>query len=107
MGGTFNAGAYAKEGQFDPAFDATPVYRTQTHEDYRRQSRRAAEIAAAQASADDESNFWGRFVIVSGILVLGISLGTLIAGFTRTPKGGLTRGDGSRRNGARNDWTKG
>lgn len=106
MAGTFNAGAYTDSGQTDAAFDARPVYKTQTHEDYRRASRRAAELAAAQAEVEDD-NFWGRFIIVSGIIVLGVTVGTLVIGMANTPRGGLTRGDGSRRDGARNEWTKG
>jgi len=106
MAGTFNAGAYTDSAHSDTAFDARPVYKTQSHEDYRRASRRAAELAAAQAEVE-EDNFWGRFIIVSGIIVLGVSVGTLLIGMANTPRGGLTRGDGSRRDGARNEWTKG
>lgn len=107
MAGTFNASAYTARGQWDPVFDASKVYRTQTHEDARRENRRAAALAEAQAEVEDDSNFWGRFIIVTGIIVLGVSLASLIAGMGKTPKGGLTRGDGSRRDGARNEWTKG
>ncbi|KIW91405.1 uncharacterized protein Z519_08301 [Cladophialophora bantiana CBS 173.52] len=102
--GTFNAGAYSEGG---PAFDARPTFRTQTHEDYRRASRRAAELAAAQAAVE-EDNFWARFIVVSGIIVLGVSVGTIVIHMANTPRGGgLIRGDGSRRDGARNEWTKG
>ncbi|KAH0843235.1 DnaJ domain protein [Fonsecaea pedrosoi] len=102
--GTFNAGAFS-DGR--PAFDARPTFKTQTHEDYRRANRRAAELAAAQASVE-EDNFWARFIVVSGIIVLGVSVGTLILRMANTPRGGgLVRGDGSRRDGARNEWTKG
>ncbi|KIX05082.1 uncharacterized protein Z518_05954 [Rhinocladiella mackenziei CBS 650.93] len=107
MAGTFNTGAYTEEGKFDPAFDPRSTYKTQTHEDYRRASRRAGELAAAQAEMEMDDNFWGRFVLVSVILVLSLSLGSLIVSVANTPRGGLTRGDGSRRDAARNDWTKG
>ncbi|OAP54291.1 hypothetical protein AYL99_11392 [Fonsecaea erecta] len=104
--GTFNAGAFS-EGGGGPAFDTRPTYKTQTHEDYRRANRRAAELAAAQAAAE-EDNFWARFIVVSGIIVLGVSVGTLVLHMANKPRGGgLIRGDGSRRDGARNEWTKG
>ncbi|KIW31377.1 uncharacterized protein PV07_03030 [Cladophialophora immunda] len=104
MAGTFNAGAFSEGG---PAFDTRSTFKTQTHEDYRRANRRAAELAAAQAAVE-EDNFWARFIVVSGIIVLGVSVGTLIIHMANTPRGGgLIRGDGSRRDGARNEWTKG
>jgi hypothetical protein len=106
MGGTFNAGAYTEDGRFDPAFDPQSTFKTQTHEDYRRANRRAAEMAAAQAFVE-EDNFWGRFVVVSAIIVLGVSVGTIVVSMANTPRGGLTRADGSRRDGPRNEWTKG
>jgi len=106
MAGTFNAGAYTEDGQWDPAFDYQSTYKTQTHEDYRRKNRRAAALAAAQAEVE-EDNFWGRFIIVSAVIVLSVTVGTLIFGAANTPRGGLTRADGSRRDGARNEWTKG
>ncbi|KIX95259.1 uncharacterized protein Z520_09176 [Fonsecaea multimorphosa CBS 102226] len=103
--GTFNAGAFSEGG--GPAFDTRPTLKTQTHEDYRRANRRAAELAAAQAAVE-EDNFWARFIVVSGIIVLGVSVGTLIIHMANKPRGGgLIRGDGSRRDGARNEWTKG
>ncbi|EXJ86155.1 hypothetical protein A1O1_06525 [Capronia coronata CBS 617.96] len=104
--GTFNASAFADEGKWDPDFDARSTYKTQTLEDYRRASRRAAELAAAQAEIEAD-NFWGRFLAVTSVIVLGVSLGTVIVGMANTPRGGLTRGDGSRRGGPRNEWTKG
>jgi hypothetical protein len=104
--GTFNAGAYTEEGRYDPEFDPRSTYKTQTLEDYRRANRRAAEMAAAQAAVEQD-DFWARFVVVSTIIVLSISLGSLIVARANGPKGGLTRSDGSRRDGGRNEWTKG
>lgn len=106
MAGTFNARAYTEEGQWDPAFDSRSTYKTQTHEDYRRNNRRMAALAAAQTDLE-EDNFWARFIIVSAIIVLSVTVGTLIVGRANPPRGGLTRGDGSRRDGSRNEWTKG
>ncbi|KAK4944257.1 hypothetical protein LTR10_016370 [Elasticomyces elasticus] len=106
MGGTFNTGAYTEDGRFDPAFDPQSTYKTQTHEDYRRANRRAAELAAAEASVEAD-NFWGRFIVVSAIIILGVSVGTIVVSMANSPRGGLTRADGSRRDGPRNDWTKG
>lgn len=98
MAGTFNAGAYTDPGYHDPMFNTSSVYKTQTHEDYRRANRRAAEVAAAQALAEDEGNFWTRFIVVSGILVLSVTFASFIAAKSMpTGKGGLTRADGSRR----------
>lgn len=105
-GGTFNPHAYSD----DPAapFDSRPTLRTQTHQDYRRNTRRQAELAAAQEEIADD-NFWGRFVAVTGIIVVTVSLGTMIIKVASPPPGGgLTRADGSRRDGTmRNEWTKG
>lgn len=98
--GTFNAGAYAEPGHWDPAFNPQPIYKTQTVEDHKRQSRRAAEMAAAHEYAEEEGNFWARFVIVTGVVFLGVSLGTLVvSSINSKPRnvGGLTRGDGSLR----------
>jgi curved DNA-binding protein CbpA len=104
-GGTFDAGAFSDDP--NRAFDSRPTYKTQTHEDYRRMNRRQAELAAAQAVVE-EDNFWARFVIVSGIIALSVGAGTLILKMASTPRGGgLTRADGSRRDSARNEWTKG
>jgi len=105
--GTFNAAAFTPEGRYDPHFDASRVFRTQTHEDMRRANRRAAELAAAQQEIEDRDNFWARFVIVTFVMIFGVTVGSLIVGRANTPKGGLTRADGSRRDGARNEWTKG
>ncbi|KAJ9602042.1 hypothetical protein H2200_013402 [Cladophialophora chaetospira] len=104
-GGMFNAGAFS-DGS-NTAFESHPIYKTQTHEDYRRMNRRQAELAAAQAAVE-EDNFWARFIIVSGIIGLSVGAGTLILKMASTPRGGgLTRADGSRRDGAKNEWTKG
>jgi len=99
MAGTFNPGAYTEAG-YDPAFDSASVYKTQTHEDYRRANRRAAEAAQMQAMAEDEGNFWSRFIVVSGILVLSVTFASFIAAKSMpTSKGGLVRADGTRRDG--------
>ena len=106
-GGTFNAGAFSDDP--NAAFDSRPTYKTQTHEDYRRanRNRRQAEFAAAEAAVEDD-NFWARFIIVSGIIALGVGIGTVVARMASLPTGGgLTRGDGSRRTGVKNEWTKG
>ncbi|KEF52671.1 uncharacterized protein A1O9_11088 [Exophiala aquamarina CBS 119918] len=98
--GTFNAGAYTDPGHYDSAFNSSAVYKTQTHEDYRRTNRRAAEAAAMQAMAEDEGNFWTRFIVVGGILVLSVTFASFIAA-TSMPsgRGGLVKADGSRRDG--------
>ncbi|EXJ59012.1 hypothetical protein A1O7_06443 [Cladophialophora yegresii CBS 114405] len=104
-GGTFDAGAFSDDP--NAAFDSRPTFKTQTHEDYRRMSRRQAELAAAQAAVE-EDNFWARFVVVSGIIALSVGIGTLVLKMASTPRGGgLTRADGSRRDSAKNEWTKG
>lgn len=71
-------------------------------------NRRAAELAAAQAEVRDD-NFWGRFVAVSGVIIFGVTMGSVAISRANTaPRGGLTRADGSRRDSAtRNEWTKG
>jgi hypothetical protein len=33
-------------------------------------------------------------------------VGTIVVSMANAPRGGLTRADGSRRDGPRNDWTK-
>ncbi|KAK5044968.1 hypothetical protein LTR84_010340 [Exophiala bonariae] len=103
MAGTFNASSYTDPGYHDPAFNASAVFKTQTHEDYRRANRRAAEVAAVQALAEDEGNFWTRFIVVSGILVLTVTFASFIASKSvpRSGKGGLLKADGSRRDGVK------
>ncbi|ETI22019.1 hypothetical protein G647_06089 [Cladophialophora carrionii CBS 160.54] len=104
-GGTFDAGAFSDDP--NATFDSRPTFKTQTHEDYRRMNRRQAELAAAQVAVE-EDNFWARFTIVSGIIALSVGVGTLILKMASTPRGGgLTRADGSRRDSAKNEWTKG
>ncbi|KAJ9646118.1 hypothetical protein H2204_000780 [Knufia peltigerae] len=105
--GTFNSAAFTDadaRGGF--AFDPESTFKTQTHEDYRRANRRAAEVEAARAAAAEENDFWGRFIIVAGVITLSVSVGTIVVSMANTPRGGLTRADGSRRDGPRNDWTK-
>jgi hypothetical protein len=63
-------------------------------------------MAAAAAQLEDDSNFWARFFVVTGVVLGAITIGT-IAGSIGSPKGGMTRGDGSRRDGPSNEWTKG
>jgi curved DNA-binding protein CbpA len=101
--GTFDANQYSNQGV---DFDPSSTFKTQSHEDTRRQSRRAAEMAAAAAQMEDDSNFWARFFVVTGVVLGAITIGT-IAGGMGSPKGGMTRRDGSRRDGPSNDWTKG
>lgn len=93
-GGQFDARAFMDRS--DP-FNSDPVLRTQKTEDMRRRDRRAAEMAAAQAYADEEGNFWVRFVLVSGLLGFVVAVGTAVNRINNTPRGGMTKGDGSRR----------
>jgi len=102
-GGTANASAF---NEFAPDFDPTPTFKTQTHEDARRQTRRAAAIAAAAAHAEDDGDFWVRFAVVTGVVLVGITVASML-GSMGAPKGGLVRGDGSRRTEGKNEWTKG
>ncbi|KAJ9653255.1 hypothetical protein H2198_007558 [Neophaeococcomyces mojaviensis] len=95
--GQFDASQYASAGQWDPIFNPTPVYKTQSAEDTRRQHRRAAEMAAAQAFAAEEGQFWAKFAVVSAIVTVGVVIGTMVHRMSATPRGGLTKGDGSRR----------
>lgn len=93
-------------------FDPRPIHRTQTHEDIRRQSRRQAAMAAAQKEMEDDAGFWVRFMMVTGLLIAGVSVAGIflgLGGSTSVRKGGLTRADGSRRDGAGtgNDWARG
>ncbi|KIW18625.1 hypothetical protein PV08_02914 [Exophiala spinifera] len=106
--GTFNSAAFtdADAAGTGFAFDPQSTFKTQTHEDYRRANRRAAEVEAARAAAAEENDFWGRFIVVAGVIVLGVSVGTIVISMANTPRGGLTRADGSRRDGPRNEWTK-
>ena len=102
-GDAFNARVYASN--FDPAFDPSPVLKTQTQEDTRRHSRRAAAMAAMRAEMEDDDNFWTRFAVVTGVILSAVSVGTIASGMGQ-PKGGMTRGDGSRRGGPKNTWAK-
>lgn len=106
--GGFDASRYTDPGQFDPEFDASKVFRTQTQEDARRHNRRNAEMAKIQEALEaDDGAYWARFFVITGILSVGVIAGTLASGAGRT-KGGLVRGDGSRRDSSsRNDWAKG
>lgn len=96
--GSFDASQYASPGRWDPTFNPTPVYKTQTAEDLRRNSRRAAEEAAArEAYMAEQGDFWVRFILVSGVVAFGVGVGTLVNRINASPKGGLVRADGSRR----------
>lgn len=95
--GQFDPSQYAAPGSWDPTFNPTPVYRTQTAEDARRNTRRAAEVAAAQAFAEEDSQFWAKFVVVSGIVGVGVMIGGMIHRMGAMPRGGMTRADGTRR----------
>lgn len=60
-----------------------------------------------EALEADDGAYWARFFVITGILSVGVIAGTLASGAGRT-KGGLVRGDGSRRDSSsRNDWAKG
>ncbi|ERF74636.1 hypothetical protein EPUS_00766 [Endocarpon pusillum Z07020] len=72
-----------------PNFNPHPVHSTQTHEDVRRQSRREAAMAAAQREMEDDAGFWVRFVIVTGLLIGGVSVAGVFLGV-----GGFVRGEG-------------
>lgn len=104
--GTFNAGAFTERGRVDPAFDAGSVYRTQTHEDTRRQTRRQAAMEQAIKDFEDEGDFWARFFIVTTIVVLGVTVAGLVATRHGSTKGGLVRGDGSRRDSPKKENSK-
>lgn len=106
--GQFDASRYTDPGQYDPEFDASKVFRTQTQEDARRQNRRNAEMAKIQEALEaDHGAFWGRFFIITGILSIGVIAGGLASGAGKS-RGSLVRGDGSRRDSnSRNDWAKG
>ena len=95
--GQFDASQFAEAGRWDPTFNPTPVYRTQSVEDRRRHARRAAEMAAAQQYADEESNFWARFIVVSAVVAFGVGVGTIVNRMSASPRGGLLRADGSKR----------
>lgn len=88
-------------------FDSRPVYRTQTHEDRKRNARRAAAIAAAQAAAEEDGDFWARFVIVSCVLLASVTIGSLFVSDTSANKraGGMVRADGTRREKKNRDGT--
>ncbi len=70
-------------------------------------------MAAAQKEMEEDSGFWVRFVIVTGLLVAGVSVAGVFVGMGNSSmrKGGLVRGDGSRRdregNGPGNEWARG
>ncbi|KAF7512428.1 hypothetical protein GJ744_001363 [Endocarpon pusillum] len=65
----------------NPNFNPHPVHSTQTHEDVRRQSRREAAMAAAQKEMEDDAGFWVRFVIVTGLLIGGVSVAGVFLGW--------------------------
>ena len=92
--GSFDARQY---GGWDPTFNATPVYKTQTVEDQRRAQRRSAEMAAAQAAMADDGAFWGRFFMVTGVVGLAVVIGGVMGSASTPPKGGIVRADGTRR----------
>lgn len=90
-------------------FNAQPIHRTQTHEDTRRQTRREAAMAEAQKQMEEDEGFWVRFVVVTGCLVAGVSVAGLLLGVGNSSmrKGGMVRGDGSRRDKDANEWARG
>ena len=95
--GQFDASQFADAGRWDPTFNPTPVYRTQSAEDQRRQRRRQAEMAAAQQHAEEQSNFWARFIMVSSVVAFGVGVGTMVNRMSSSPRGGLLRADGTKR----------
>ncbi len=96
-----SAYAWGPEPQFSQTadFNSQPVFRTQSVEDERRNRRRSAAAAAAQTAFDEEGEFWARFVMVTVVLVVGVSVGSLVVGMLDSqPKGGgMVRGDGTLR----------
>lgn len=100
--GAFDPSQYTGPGGWDPTFNAAPIYRTQTMEDQRRNQRRSAEMAAAQAAMQEDGAFWGRFIIVSGIVGFAVIIGTVIGKISNPPRGGIVRADGTRRQAASN-----
>jgi hypothetical protein len=74
-------------------------------------------MAAAQKEMEEDEGFWVRFAVVTGLLIMGVSVAGIflgIGGPTSPRKGGLTRGDGSRRdsgngkeNRSGNEWARG
>ena len=101
-GSSSYAYAWGPEPQFQQSsdFNPQPVYRTQTVEDQRREQRRAAAAAAAaQAEYDEDGDFWSKFVIVTVVIIVGTTVGGIVAStFDTKPRGGgMVRGDGSLR----------
>lgn len=101
----YHPGSYVPPGTASAEFDARPVYRTQSHEDTRRNARRAQAMADAQAAAEEESDFWARFVMVSLVLLATVTIGSLFVNSNEGPvgrgrSGGMIKGDGTRRDAA-------
>ena len=96
-----SAYAWGPEPQFSQTadFNSQPVFKTQSAEDERRNRRRSAAAAAAQTAFDEEGEFWARFVMVTVVVVVGVSVGSLVVGMMDSqPKGGgMVRGDGTMR----------
>jgi curved DNA-binding protein CbpA len=94
-------GAFHPESSAPIDFDARPVYKTQTAEDARRNARRAAAMAEAQMAAEERSDFAARFVMVSCVLVGGLTISGLLTNMFRKEHGGraggMVRADGSKR----------
>lgn len=95
--GAFDPSQYTNPGQWDSNFNSDPVYRTQTVEDKRRNNRRAADEATARAIMEEQGDFWGRFIIVSGVVAFGVGVGTMVNRMNENPKGGLLKADGTKR----------
>jgi DnaJ domain len=102
-GETESSYAWGPEPQFPytTTFNSQPVYRTQTAEDQRRERRNAAAAAAAAAEYDEAGDFWARFVIVTAVVIVGATIGSLVVGIADASGGsrggGMVRGDGSLR----------
>ena len=89
--------SFAQSADFDPS----RVFKTQTIEDERRDRRREAAAQAAIQEMESTGDFWVRFVVVTVIVVGGVSIGSLVVGMWERPiggsGGGMVRGDGTRR----------
>lgn len=105
--GTFNAAAYTERGRYDPEFNPDPIFRTQASEDAKRSKRMQAAIDVDAAELYKGDSFWIRFVVVSTIVLAGVTIGSVIVSMKNAPRGGMVRADGSKRDGPKNDWAKG
>ena len=99
-GQAYYEGNYGPTSSFEQTgdFDPSRVYKTQTIEDERRERRREAAAQAAIREMEQEGDFWVRFVIVTVIVVGGVSIGSMLVHLWDRPTGGgMVKGDGSLR----------